>query len=110
MRVLAAVGLMVALSGCAALPPVRESAAAPAPVQVSPHAPRRSQQELLAAYWTERRMTRPVFEIFDPGARSTDSGELQRMEDDRTAHNDAARRDAAQREEVRQALHAALQR
>ena len=111
MRILAVAGLMVALSGCAALPSGAQGAAtAPALVQATPHKPRPSQQELLAAYWAERRATHPVFETFDAGAPATDSGELRRMADDRRVQDDIVRRETAQREEVRAAVQTALRR
>jgi hypothetical protein len=65
MRVLAIAGLMLALSGCATSGYVVAEAnpaqvEAPVIAQPSARAPRRSQQELLAAYWAERRAPRPL--------------------------------------------------
>lgn len=59
MRVLAVAAVMAVLAGCATAPsaPQRVASARAAVVAVTP-APRRSQQELLAAYWAERRAPR----------------------------------------------------
>lgn len=115
MRVLAAVGLMVVLSGCAALPSGRENAAVAAPVfaeatpQATPRKPRASQQELLAAYWAERRASRPVFVTFDPGPSAVPQ-DFSSTADADEAWRDYLRRSARESLATRDAVNAALRR
>jgi hypothetical protein len=116
MRALAAVGMALVLGGCAALPfETARSVATPAAVAVetsAEHAPRRSQQELLAAYWAERRAPRVLtasdFFTADFKAPSPTIGqnfpESSESEDQSLLHTDRLLREsAATREAVRAA-------
>lgn len=109
MRVLAAAMMMAVLAGCATAPPALErEATAPSVVVAEPRATRRSQQELLAAYWAERRapriLTASDFFTADFNARSLtvgqnfpeshDSEDQSRLNMERLERESAATREA----------------
>lgn len=108
MRVLAAAVLMAVLAGCATAPSAPESAA-PAPSAVAEtRAPRPNQQELLAAYWAERRAPRALtasdfftadFKAPSPTIgqnfpESADSEDQSLLDTDRLLRESAATREA----------------
>ncbi|MDZ4777583.1 MAG: hypothetical protein SGJ23_12445 [Alphaproteobacteria bacterium] len=112
MRVLAAAVVMAVLAGCATTPSARESAALAPSVVAEARAQRRSQQELLAAYWAERRAPRVLMASdFTPvdftaalSARSltigqnfpesSDSEDQSRLNEERLERESAATREA----------------
>lgn len=106
MRVPAAAVLMAVLAGCATAPSAPESAAPSAVAET--RAPRPSQQELLAAYWAERRAPRALtasdfftadFKAPSPTIgqnfpESADSEDQSLLDTDRLLRESAATREA----------------